>query len=62
MGKTLDLLFIGSALFLRVLLAFPFSRFWGSTGIWLAWPVSWMMSCSLSVIFYFSGVWKKAHL
>ena len=51
-----------TALFLRVLLAFPFSRFWGSTGIWLAWPVSWMMSCSLSVIFYFSGVWKKAHL
>ena len=51
-----------TALFLRVLLAFPFSRFWGSTGIWLAWPVSWMMSCSLSAIFYFSGVWKKAHL
>ena len=51
-----------TALFLRVLLAFLFSRFWGSTGIWLAWPVSWMMSCSLSVIFYFGGVWKKAHL
>ena len=48
-----------AALFLRVLLAFVFSSFWGSSGIWLAWPVSWTIATALSVVFYFSGIWRR---
>lgn len=41
-----------SDLFLRVVLAAVFSNIWGSTGIWLAWPVGWAIGTALSVIFY----------
>lgn len=39
-------------LILRVVLAYFFSREWGSTGIWMAWPVGWMFGTILSVWFY----------
>ena len=45
-------------LFLRVILAALFSREWGSTGIWLAWPVGWTIGTTLSVILYQSTVKK----
>ena len=45
-------------LFLRVILAALFSREWGSTGIWLAWPVGWTIGTTLSVILYRSTVKK----
>jgi len=46
-------------LFLRVLLAYVFSRIFGSVGIWLAWPIGWIISASMSVIFYKTGVWNR---
>ena len=46
-------------LILRVVLAIFFSLEWGATGIWMAWPVGWSIATVLSVLFYFSGRWKK---
>ena len=43
-------------LILRVVLAYFFSKEWGSTGIWMAWPVGWMFGTILSVWFYRSVV------
>lgn len=31
----------------------------GSTGIWLAWPIGWVIATVLSVIFYRKGKWKN---
>lgn len=51
-----------SDLILRVILAFVLSEVWGETGIWLSWPVGWVIGTSLSVGFYISGIWKKQNL
>ena len=51
-----------SDLILPVVLAFVFSGIWQSTGIWLSWPVGWLIGTALSLGFYFSGVWKKSRL
>lgn len=51
-----------SDLILRVILAFVLSGVWGDTGIWLSWPVGWVIGTSLSVGFYISGIWKKQNL
>ena len=51
-----------SDLLLRVILAFVFASFMGSTGIWTSWPVGWTVAAILSVIFYLSGTWKKKYL
>lgn len=48
-----------SDLILRVVLAFVFSALWGSMGIWIAWPVGWVISMVLSLIFYYRGNWKR---
>lgn len=48
-----------SDLILRVILAFVFSRIWGSIGIWLAWPVGWVLSTGLSIYYYKKGVWRN---
>ena len=39
-------------LILRVICAFIFSSFWGVIGIWLSWPVGWVIATVLSVVFY----------
>lgn len=39
-------------LILRVVLAFVFSRFFGSLGIWCAWPIGWSIATCMSVYFY----------
>lgn len=39
-------------LILRVVLAFVFSRFFGSVGIWCAWPIGWSIATGMSVYFY----------
>lgn len=49
-------------LLLRVGLAFILSKFFGSTGIWLAWPIGWTVSSILSLAFYGKGVWKKYNI
>lgn len=49
-------------LILRVILAFVLSGFWKETGIWMSWPIGWLMGTILSMAFYFSGIWKKQHV
>lgn len=39
-------------LILRVICALIFSSFWGVIGIWLSWPVGWVIATVLSVVFY----------
>ena len=46
-------------LILRVILAYILAIPFGTTGIWLSWPVGWVMGTALSLIFYGKGVWKK---
>ena len=48
-----------SDLILRVVLAFVFSGLWGSMGIWIAWPVGWVISMIMSLVFYYKGNWKR---
>ncbi len=40
-------------LILRVVLAFVFSNWLASTGIWLSWPVGWIVATVMSLSFYF---------
>ena len=49
-------------LILRVVLAFVLSVLFGSTGIWCAWPMGWMLGAVLSVLFYHSGPWKTVQI
>lgn len=49
-------------LILRVALAFALSVPFGSTGIWCAWPMGWMLGAVLSVLFYHSGPWKTVQI
>lgn len=46
-------------LLLRVILAFVLAEPFGTTGIWMAWPVGWTLAAVLSVAFYLKGVWKN---
>ena len=46
-------------LILRVVLAFVLARPYGSTGIWLSWPIGWLVSTVLSVVFARVKVMKK---
>lgn len=46
-------------LVMRVVLAFVLSNFFGSTGIWCAWPVGWALSTLISFWFYRHGVWCR---
>ena len=47
-------------LILRVVLAMTLSIPFESTGIWLAWPIGWIIATVMSIIFYKSGCWNKA--
>ena len=46
-------------LILRVVLAMTLSIPFGATGIWLAWPIGWIIATVMSVLFYTSGCWKN---
>ncbi len=48
-----------SDLILRVVLAKVLSVPLESFGIWLAWPIGWVIGTVLSLIFYRSGVWNR---
>lgn len=48
-----------SDLILRVALAFLLSGKLGETGIWLSWPIGWLIGTAMSLAFYLSGIWKK---
>ena len=56
MGKFMTATFID--LTLRVVLAIILSKPFGTTGIWLAWPISWCVATVLSVSFYKTGKWN----
>ena len=47
-----------SDLILRVMLGYILSVPFGTTGIWLSWPVGWTIGTILSLAFYKAGVWK----
>jgi len=46
-------------LVLRVGLSFVLSRFFADTGIWLSWPIGWVVATIMSVSFYFISVRKN---
>ena len=47
-----------SDLLLRVVLAFVLSAFFASTGIWMSWPIGWVVSAGMSLAFY-RRIWQK---
>ena len=49
-------------LILRVVLAKILSAVMGSIGIWLSWPIGWIVGTVLSLIFYAGGPWNKKQL
>ena len=50
-------------LILRVALAEILSRTsLGTTGIWLSWPIGWVIGMALSLAFYFTAKWRKAEV
>lgn len=48
-----------SDLIIRVAGAYLFSYLFGSTGIWLSWPVGWVIGTAIAVIFYYRKSWIK---
>lgn len=47
-----------SDLILRVALGYILAVPFGTTGIWMSWPVGWLIGTLLSLVFYARGVWK----
>lgn len=45
-------------LILRVVLGYILAVPFGTTGIWLSWPIGWTIGTALSLAFYAKGVWK----
>lgn len=39
-------------LILRILVALLLTQYFGSTGIWMAWPFGWIAATVLTIIFY----------
>ena len=48
-----------SDLILRVVLAKQLSGILGSVGIWLAWPIGWVVGTVLSLLFYRMEKWSE---
>lgn len=46
-------------LIIRVVLSFILSARFGYTGIWMSWPVGWIIATAMSVIFYYIYICKK---
>lgn len=46
-------------LILRVVLAFLLSNVFGIRGVWISWPIGWVLGTLLAGIFYKKGVWKR---
>nr|MCR5715774.1 polysaccharide biosynthesis C-terminal domain-containing protein [Lachnospiraceae bacterium] len=46
----------------RILFAYLLSPLFGSTGIWIATPISWACGCIIPVIRYYSGKWEARRL
>ena len=50
-------------LIVRVILAYFFALKLnlGATGIWLSWPIGWILASAMSFGFYLKGVWLKKY-
>ena len=46
-------------LILRVAVAIGLARVLGSVGIWMAWPIGWVLGTGLSLMFYRKGPWYQ---
>jgi Na+-driven multidrug efflux pump len=46
----------------RIFFAYLLAPRIGSTGIWLATPLSWSCGCVIPVVRYYSGKWKTKKL
>lgn len=46
-------------LLIRVILCYVFNAIIGVEGLWLSWPVGWIISTAMSAFFYYSGIWYK---
>ena len=49
-------------LILRVALAAILPVWFGYTGIWMAWPVGWIVATAISAVFYHRGSWKHSRV
>lgn len=49
-----------SDLILRVGIAYVLADALGARGIWLSWPIGWIVGTGLSLFFYLRGDWKKS--
>ena len=50
-----------SDLIIRVVMAYILSSFLGTYGIWLSWPVGWVISAAISLALYFVGTWRPKY-
>lgn len=46
-------------LLLRVMLCYILSPVLNQKGIWISWPIGWLVATAISCVFYFTGIWKK---
>ncbi len=46
-------------LLLRVILCYVLSPTLNERGIWISWPIGWVVATMISCVFYFTGIWKK---
>lgn len=46
-------------LVLRVVISYILYPSLGSNGVWASWPVGWVVASVISLVFYFTGKWKK---
>ena len=49
-----------SDLIIRVVISYVLFPSMKQHGIWLSWPIGWVIGAFLSVLFYFLGVWNKS--
>ena len=48
-----------SDLILRVGFSVILFQFWQELGIWISWPIGWLLGTAISAFFYRSGVWRR---
>lgn len=48
-----------SDLILRVGFSVILFQFWQELGIWISWPIGWLLGTTISAFFYRSGVWRR---
>lgn len=46
-------------LILRVILSYILSARFDTLGVWLSWPIGWIIATAIAFFFYKKGVWKR---